>query len=78
MAHFQQLCDTQLDVTPPAELRQSAAAFLKAAKGSLEQAIQQPATPLGETQAAELKALLRVVVTNTVFTASRKSLFESS
>lgn len=68
--HFQQLCETQLDVTPPAELRQSGLSFLKSAKSNLEQAMQQPCVPLGEAQTAELKALLRVTITNTVFTAS--------
>ena len=34
------------------------------------QALHQPAAPLGETQQAELKALTRVCVANTVFIAS--------
>ena len=63
-------CDTQLDVTPPAELKESVLAFLKTAKGAIEQATQQPAAPLTALQAAELKGLLRVTITNTVFTAS--------
>ena len=64
-------CDTQLDVTPPAELKESVLAFLKTAKGAIEQATQQPAvSPLAEAQAAELKALLRVTITNTIFTTS--------
>lgn len=70
LAHYEHLCDTQLNVTPPDELRKSAAAFLKAAKASLEQALQQPAAPLGEAQQAELKQLMRVCVANTVFIAS--------
>ena len=57
-------------MTPPAELKQSALSFLKSAKGALEQAMQQPAAPLAEPQVAELKALLRVTITNTVFSAS--------
>lgn len=70
-SHFEQLCDTQLDVTPPAELKESVLAFLKSAKGAIEQATQQPAvSPLAEAQAAELKALLRVTITNTIFTTS--------
>ena len=57
-------CDTQLDVTPPAELKESVLAFLKTAKGAIEQATQQPAvSPLAEAQAAELKALLLLTLT---------------
>ena len=38
---------------------------------TLLQATQQPAvSPLAEAQAAELKALLRVTITNTIFTTS--------
>ena len=36
-SHFEQLCDTQLDVTPPAELKESVLAFLKTAKTAIEQ-----------------------------------------
>ena len=70
LAHYEHLCETQLHVTPPDELRKSAAAFLKQAKTSLDQALQQPAAPLGEAQQAELKQLMRVCVANTVFIAS--------
>ena len=70
LAHYEHLCATQLHVTPPDELRKSAAAFLKQAKASLDQALQQPAAPLAEAQVAELKQLMRVCVANTVFIAS--------
>ena len=69
-SHFAELCETQLDVTPPVELKESVLAFLKSAKSAIEQATQQPAAPLAAAQTAELKALLRVTITNTVFTAS--------